>query len=422
VQNLLEYEEAEAQVESYRADRRARSLSGLRKRLAILGVPIDNLCLEDVLRIIERYIKDGGFHQIATANADFLIKAIDDAELMGILHECSMVLPDGMPVVWASHLLRHPLRERVTGADVVPRLAELAARKGYSIYLLGAEEERSAAAAAWIRKTHPGARIAGRYSPPLSSLEDMDHEFILRDIAKAKPDILLVAFGNPKQEKWLAMHRHRLNVPVCVGVGASLDFLSGVYHRAPSRMQAIGLEWLHRLYQEPMRLAPRYLSNASGLLRYFSMQLLAMSTQRKARRPFAMTQYWLDGTSIIRIEGDFAGEVAVEFDSLVHRTHKPGSRLVIDLTNTQEVDAHSLGTLISLRTRIQREFGELWLVGVKPGLRRVMRASILDQHFRFAPSVNLAMSRIEYAAAWSKQSASIGGLHEPRAVSPQSAL
>ena len=420
--NVLEYEEAEVQLEACRTDRRARALSGLRKRLAILGVPIDNLSLEDVLRIIERYIKDGGFHQIATANVDFLIKAIEDDELMGILHECSMVLPDGMPVVWASHLLRHPLRERVTGADIVPRLVELAARKSYSIYLLGAEEERSAAAAAWIRKTHPGAKIAGRYSPPFTSLEDMDHEYILSDIRKARPDILLVAFGNPKQEKWLAMHRHRLQVPVCVGVGASLDFLSGVYHRAPSRMQAVGLEWLHRLYQEPKRLAPRYFSNASGLFRYFSMQLLAMSTQRKARQPFRISQFWLDQTSIVRIEGAFSGDAAVEFDSLVHRTYKPGGRLVIDLTNAQEVDAHSLGALISLRRRVHREFGDLWLAGVKPGLRRVMRAAILDQHFRFAPSISLAMSRLEYAADWSEKSAALGGLHKNRAVSPQSAI
>jgi N-acetylglucosaminyldiphosphoundecaprenol N-acetyl-beta-D-mannosaminyltransferase len=182
------------------------------RHVAILGVPIANLTMDDTVETIDRFVKKRTFQHVATANVDFLLRATRDDELMEILHQCELVLPDGMPLVWASRILGTPLKERVTGSDLVPRLAELSARQNYSIFLLGAEEARSEAAAEWMKKQYPEVKIAGRYSPPVAPLDEMDHEHMLRMINAAKPDILLVAFGNPKQEKWLAMHRYRLQV------------------------------------------------------------------------------------------------------------------------------------------------------------------------------------------------------------------
>jgi N-acetylglucosaminyldiphosphoundecaprenol N-acetyl-beta-D-mannosaminyltransferase len=379
----------------FRPERRNRELSGLRKRLAILGVPIDNLTVDQALGILERCVDEGGFHQVATANVDFLIKAIRDDDLMAILHSCSMVLPDGMPIVWASRLLRHPLKERVAGADLVPRLAELAARKSYGIYLLGAEEDRSAAATAWINKTYPQARVVGRCSPPFTTLERMNNEAILSDLERTKPDILLVAFGNPKQEKWIAMHQDRLKVPVCVGVGASLDFLSGVQHRAPSRMQASGLEWLHRLYREPRRLAPRYSSNAVGLLRYFSLQLLTAYMQPSARRTHTLSNRWIDGYALVTVSGTFSESAVIDFVALLNKIDEPRAPVILELSGTRHVGADALGALISLRHRMRRQGRPLWLVGVKPSVRRVLRAAILDSRFHFAHDVGHAIRRID---------------------------
>ena len=132
-------------------------------RVAILGVAVDNLTMDEVLTAVEAKIQEGGFHQIATANVDFLIQSIHDEELYETLARCDLVLADGMPLVWASRLLGTGLKERVAGADLVPQLARLSAQSGYRIFLLGADEESSSGTAAWMEKNFPGVSIAGRY-------------------------------------------------------------------------------------------------------------------------------------------------------------------------------------------------------------------------------------------------------------------
>ncbi len=373
-----------------RDERRSSASFRRRKKVSILGVPISNVGIDEAVGILDLYIQKGGFRQIATANVDFLTKAVRDGELMGILQNCSMVLADGMPLVWASRLLGTALRERATGADLVPRLIELAARKSYGVYLLGAEESHSVAAAEWIGKHHPTARIVGRCSPPRSTLKEMDHESILRGIEEAQPDILLVAFGNPKQEKWLHMHRNRLKVPVCIGVGASLDFLSGAHRRAPHWMQSCGLEWLHRLLQEPVRLGPRYLSNAAGLMRYFSLQLLLAASQPKSSHAPYLSQRWENGVSIVSTSSDFSGPLIADFESLIYRTSKPGCPIVVDLSRTDRIGADAVGALIGLAVTMQKQDRRLWLVGVRPKLRRVLHRSFLGGRFQFSTNALFA--------------------------------
>src|SRR5215469_9547109 len=230
--------------------------------VAVLGVPFNNVTMDEAVKIIEEKIEGGGYHQVATANVDFLMHAIHDKELRDILCACSLVVPDGMPILWSARLMGSPLKERVCGIDLVPRLAELSARRGYSIYLLGASDKSSQRAAEILEERYPGLRIAGRYSPPVRPLEQMNHEEILERIELARPDILLVAFGNPKQEKWLSMHRNRLRVPVSIGIGGSLDMIAGKLTRAPRWIQKCGMEWLFRAAQEPRRLARRYVVDA----------------------------------------------------------------------------------------------------------------------------------------------------------------
>src|ERR1700756_5013050 len=144
--------------------------------VAVLGVPINNVTMDEAVRIIEDKIESGGCHQVATANVDFLMNAIHDPELQNILCSCSLVVPDGMPILWSARLMGARLKERVCGIDLVPRLAELSARRGYSIYLLGASERSSQRAAEVLQERYPGLRIAGRYSPPVRPLERMNHE------------------------------------------------------------------------------------------------------------------------------------------------------------------------------------------------------------------------------------------------------
>jgi N-acetylglucosaminyldiphosphoundecaprenol N-acetyl-beta-D-mannosaminyltransferase len=364
-------------------------------RVAILGVTVDNLTMDEVLDVIEDNIAEGGFHQFATANVDFLMKSIHDEELYETLASCDLVLADGAPLVWASRLLGLGLKERVAGADLVPQLARLSALRGYRLFLLGAEEESSAGTAAWMEKNYPGVCIAGRYSPKHKPLEEMDHEDILSRIEAARPDILLVAFGNPKQEKWLAMHRQRLEVPVCIGVGGSFDFLSGKISRAPLWMQQSGMEWLYRTIQEPSRLARRYCSNGIGLLRYLPLQLAAMAMQGKRRQELAISKEIVGSALVMRIDGDFTGALLPRFESDVRSAVLAGSHVVLDMSNTAYIGADALASLIYVMNVARCWKREFWLAGLDRLLVRVVGASRLRLFFRMAPKVAEALRRIQ---------------------------
>ena len=364
-------------------------------RVAVLGVAIDNLTMDQVVDTVVAQIAEGGFHQIATANVDFVMKSVVDEELREVLNRCDIVVADGMPLVWASRLLGVRLKERVTGADLVPRLTELSAERGYRVFLLGATEESSAGTVAWMRSKFPGICIAGRHCPSIQALEEMDHEKILALIEESRPDILLVAFGNPKQEKWLAMHRHRLKVPVCIGVGGSFDFLSGRVRRAPLWMQSAGLEWLYRAIQEPSRLAVRYLSNATGLLRYLPGQLVTMAAQASGRSNVQINEETMGPAKVLRIKGSFTGELVPRFEADVRRDFLAGSHVVLDLSETTYIGADALGTLIHLQSAARRWKRELWLTCLNGFLRRIVRAARLGTSFRIATHVAEALRRIE---------------------------
>ncbi|HEY0797140.1 MAG TPA: WecB/TagA/CpsF family glycosyltransferase [Acidisarcina sp.] len=365
-------------------------------RIAILGVPIDDLSMEDAVQRIDQLIERGGFHQVATANVDFLMNSMDDQELMDILHRCEIVLADGMPLVWASRIMGTPLTQRITGADLLPHLIKLSQSKKRRMFLLGATEDRSRAAAEWIERTYPGAQLAGRYSPPFCALEELDHDHIIDLIEQAGVDILLVAFGNPKQEKWLAMHRNRLRVPVCIGVGASIDFLSGQHPRAPNWMQHAGLEWLHRFIIEPRRLGGRYARNAFGVLLYLSQQVFAISMQSRSSNPFRLSLVDKSNALVFDVTGELTGAALQEFRDLLKRSVVGDRAVILNLTGTTYVGADGLGILLDLSSRLRDRGQELWLVGLRVGLQRLFRTAFIHRRlFRIAPTVAEALRRIE---------------------------
>ena len=233
--------------------------------VSILGVPFDNVTISEAIDRIVSMIDEVRPHYVVTANVDFLVQAHGDVELRRILLEADLVLCDGTPLVWASRLLGNPLCERVAGADVVPRLMSELANRGRSVFLLGAGAGVAAEAAERLRKQYPTLLVSGYYAPPFSALLEMDHEETVRRLREARPDVLLVSFGCPKQEKWISMHYRSLGIPVVIGVGATIDFLANRVRRAPLWMQRHGLEWSYRLLKEPRRLFRRY---ANDLLRF----------------------------------------------------------------------------------------------------------------------------------------------------------
>ena len=353
--------------------------------LTILGVPIDNVTMEETLAKIGEFVREGSYHQIATANVDFLVHAIDNQEYREILCRCDLVVADGMPVVIASRLLGSPLRERVTGADLVPLLAMLK----YRIFLLGASPDVAEAAA--NRMELLGANVVGRLSPPIAPLSRFDNDSILAEIEKANPEILMVALGSPKQELWLNQNRHRLKVPVCIGVGGSLDFLAGTVSRAPEWMQKTGLEWVYRIWAEPRRLAKRYVKGAVWMARYFTVQLAVSLSMRRVGPELVVDGETIGSVNILSASGMMTGPKLAQLNEAASAATANGGPLVIDLTEVSYLGADGLRTLTGLVRNAASKGSDMWLAGAPPAISRTLKASRCDSLFRAVPTVFQAL-------------------------------
>jgi N-acetylglucosaminyldiphosphoundecaprenol N-acetyl-beta-D-mannosaminyltransferase len=189
---------------------------------------------------------------VATSDANAILRAQEDPEYADIIRRAALITPDGYGVMWGARLLNLPIYERVTGVDMVTGICERAAQKGYSIYILGSAPGIAATAAQKLAERYPGLKVAGTQHGYFGQ-EGISEEEIAKRIRDAKPDVLFVAFGIPKQEKFIAHHLHTMNVPVSLGVGGSFDVYSEKLKRAPMYIQRAGMEWLYRVWQEPWR-------------------------------------------------------------------------------------------------------------------------------------------------------------------------
>jgi N-acetylglucosaminyldiphosphoundecaprenol N-acetyl-beta-D-mannosaminyltransferase len=222
----------------------------------ILGVPIDALTMEEVLDQVHGAIIGRGRLRIGMVNAAKLVHMRRDSTLRADVLSCDLILADGVPVVWASQLLRRSLPERVAGIDLMLAMLRRGNTHGYRIYCLGASEHVLATAMARIAADYPHVQFVGHHHGYFNRAEE---PALLAAIADAKPDIVLVAMSSPKKEALLARLSDLPAATVCHGVGGSFDILAGLVRRAPLAWQRLGLEWLYRVKQEPRRLWRRYL-------------------------------------------------------------------------------------------------------------------------------------------------------------------
>lgn len=211
---------------------------------------MDPVTFAEILARIEAFISDGRPHQLVTVNPEFVMAAQSDAEFRHIINTSALALPDGVGVWWASRRLGRPLPERIPGVDLVERLAALSAERGYRVYFLGAMPGVADRAVEALCARYSKLAVAGTYagSPRLE-----EEAAIVARVRAARPHILLVAYGAPAQDHWIARNLERLKVPVCIGVGGSFDYIAGVRPRAPGWLRRVGLEWLHRLITQPWR-------------------------------------------------------------------------------------------------------------------------------------------------------------------------
>jgi N-acetylglucosaminyldiphosphoundecaprenol N-acetyl-beta-D-mannosaminyltransferase len=252
------------------------------ERVWVWGVPFAPMTLEETVDAVDALVERRRPSYFITANLHYVMLTRDHPDLDPINEAAAFILADGAPVVWAARRRPTPLPERVAGSDLIFHLCDLSARKGRRLFFLGAPEGVAAEAAEKLRARYPGLQVVGTECPPFRKLADDEHEQLLDRIRAANPDILLVAFGQPKGERWIFENHERLGVPVSVQVGASLEFAAGRFARAPRWMQKTGLEWAFRLMQEPRRLFSRYARNAGFLGRMILHDLFHKPDPRAA--------------------------------------------------------------------------------------------------------------------------------------------
>jgi exopolysaccharide biosynthesis WecB/TagA/CpsF family protein len=209
---------------------------------------IDNLTMSEVLGQIEKLVAHSASSHIITANVDHLVLKRKSPDINEIYGKAALIVPDGVPLLWAARFLKTPLRERINGTDLMEKTCELAAKMSFSIFLLGAPEGVAAGAAHNLQSKFPGLIVSGTYSPHIGFENDMDENIkIITLLREKKPDILFCSLGVPKGIKWIDRNLPACTIPLAMEVGASFMFISGQMKRAPRWMQKNGLEWLWRL-------------------------------------------------------------------------------------------------------------------------------------------------------------------------------
>ncbi|HIJ41980.1 MAG TPA: WecB/TagA/CpsF family glycosyltransferase [Deltaproteobacteria bacterium] len=372
--------------------------------IIVLGIPIDNLTMDEtvssVFKMIEDYEVDGRARQVATVNVDFVantlswrLQKVRHPELLDILRRADLVTADGMPIVWTSKLLGAPLKERVTGADLTPRLAEEAANRSKSLFFLGGKGDVGQKAADLLKSRYPRLKIAGVYSPfvhvegeEIAEERDQDEE-ILRRVNHSGAHILLIGFGNPKQEVWFDRNRERLKIPVSIGIGGTFEFIVGSVARAPRWMQKTGLEWVFRITQDPKRLIKRYLI---GMMKFGMMIWPAILYYRYRRFLFRLSIKKGKGAENRETAPEISAHGFIKVISLPDRldaAYLERSRIdlenglesaenwILDFAATRFLDSSGIGFVTSLWNRAKKEDKTFQMIGVDSTVARFFKLS-----------------------------------------------
>ncbi len=251
-------------------------------RREILGVPMALTDYAGAMDVMDEMVERRHRGWVCAAAVHSVMVARDDDVMCEALTEATITVPDGMPIVWAANVLGEHLPNRVYGPELMRRYCARSAEMGHRVWLYGGRDQGALVQLALnLRRKHPGIKIVGGYSPPFRSLTDEEETAIAKQINDARPDVLWVGIGVPKQERWMVRMRARVDVPVMCAVGAAFDFHAGRVSQAPRWMQERGLEWTYRIAQEPRRLLPRYLYTNPSFMLAFARQYLR---ERAARR------------------------------------------------------------------------------------------------------------------------------------------
>ena len=236
------------------------------KRFEVCGVYISAIDLSAACAMVSQWIKNFEKKYVCVVPVSTVIACQSDSLYRTIVNEAGMATPDGMPIVWLGRMKGYKEIKRTYGPDFMLAACAISEEKGYRHFFYGGSEETSHRLEEGLRSRFPYLKIVGRYAPPFRNLSEIEEREIISFINEAKPDVLWIGLGSPKQDYWMYTHRAKLEVPVMVGVGAAFDFLAGTKPQAPRWMQRAGLEWFFRLCCEPRRLWKRYLFGNSKFI------------------------------------------------------------------------------------------------------------------------------------------------------------
>ena len=240
----------------------------------LFEIPFCDVTRTELLGLVDELVKARTPAYIATPNIDHVCRFHTNSAFRAAYIGARLVICDGMPIIWASRVLGRPLRQKLSGSDLIYWISAHAAQRGYSIYFFGAQEGIADACAARLCEKFPGLKVAGAQSPPLGFHADPESNAqATKRIRESDADIVYVALGSPKQEVWMHENAEACGVPVMIGIGGSFDFVSGRVRRAPEWMQRTSLEWVWRLCQEPRRLWRRYLVEDALIFKLFAVEL-----------------------------------------------------------------------------------------------------------------------------------------------------
>lgn len=370
-----------------------------RETIVVLGIPFDNVSFTEtmaaIFAMIDQFQEDKRPRLVATANVDFIVNTLTwratrsrHPELLDILRRADLVVADGMPVVWASRWLGAPLKERVAGSDLVPALAAASATRPLSCYFLGGREGVGARAASLLQEQYPNFHVVGVDAPFIQVTGEALHdalesdEAIVDKINRAHPDILFVALGNPKQEIWFNRNRFRLQVPVTIGVGGTFEFVAGTVKRAPVWMQRLGLEWLHRILQDPWRLWKRYLVDAYSFGFLLLPSLLHYrwhrwrQTWRRAEEGKVQVLPGAGAASellrVVTLPRRLDGTVTAQLQEIWQELQAAPQDIVLDFAGVEFIDSSGLGQLIKGWRQAQAQQQGFFLMQVDKRVQRFL--------------------------------------------------
>ena len=360
----------------------------------LLGLPFHDLSLDETLAYCATAMQRDHSRYLVTANVDFTTQAYKDADLRKIVFFADRVVCDGMPLVWLSRWFGYPLRERVTGSDMVPKLLEMCGVASYPVYCFGSDRATLDEAKGIVEARYPGLRVVGIDSPPMGAVIEWDNEALCAKMRASGARLLLVCLGCPKQERWIWAHHRETGIPLSIGVGASLDFITGKQKRAPRWMQHSGLEWFWRMSSSPARLLARYRKDFVFLLTATCQQAHSQR-RRKAlgeatrRAPLPPARPTDSAVTRLAWHGDLQQG---SLDGAPLPSAAPSAPVLLDASDVAFIDSAGLGQLARL-IRLCRAAAQV-LVVVRPAaaFTAAVAAVRMDSLFAMVDSEPAAMA------------------------------